>query len=106
MSIDLKKGTVIPVAKVPQVLGRTGRNGSYMSVQQVMRGVLKGFNGHKLAAAKCGSRWLTTVEAVQDWVDRQAESARGEPTPATDRTQDAHREASARADRELERRGL
>src|SRR4051794_6824603 len=106
MSIDLKKGTVIPVAKVPQVLGRTGRNGSYMSLQQIMRGVLKGFNGHKLAAVKCGSRWLTTVEAVQEWVESQAENARGWPATPSQRTQAGRHEASERADRELKRRGL
>ncbi len=106
MGIDLKNGTVIPVAKVPLLLGRTGRNGSYMSVQNVMRGVLKGLNGCKLDAVKCGSRWLTTVEAVQEWVERQAERAGGESASASNLTKTARRLADERADRELRKRGL
>jgi hypothetical protein len=106
MSIDLKHGTLIHIREVPKLLGPTGRNGAYMSLQQVMRGILKGFSGQKLAAVRCGSRWLTTIEAVQEWVERQAESASGESTPSSDRTKAAHCQASERAGRELSRRGI
>lgn len=106
MSIDLKNGTVIPAAKVPKLLGPVGRNGSYMSIQQVVRGILRGLNGHKLAAVMCGSRWLTTVEAVQEWVERQAESACAEVRPVPDLSRRARRLADEHADRELRRRGV
>jgi hypothetical protein len=104
MGIDLKTEQIIDVRReAPAYLGR-GRNGRPAHISFFIRAISKGVNGHKLEALKVGSRWITSVEALQRWAERQtpgAVAASGGPTTGSKR-----REAAEQAERELERLGL
>lgn len=101
--IDLKSETIIPARKVPDLLGPIGRNGSKMHISKVMRGILKGLNGHRLEAVRCGSHWVTSIEAVERWTQAQAA---GYSDPAPSSTSAASRKTAERAARELNAIGI
>ena len=103
--IDLKSETVIPARKVPDLMGPIGRNGSKIHISQVMRGILKGLNGHKLEAMRCGSHWVTSVEAVERWVTAQAEST-GSPNQSLRPSPAARHRSAERASQELDAIGI
>jgi hypothetical protein len=104
MGIDLRSEQIIDVRReAPAYLGR-GRNGRPPHISFLVRAIKHGINGHKLEALRVGSRWLTSVEALQRWAERQTPgtaSAAGGPTPSPRR-----QEVAERADRELDRLGL
>jgi hypothetical protein len=75
MPIDIKTESVIHVRELPKLLGPIGRKGSQLHQSFVMRAILRGHNGTRLEAFKCGSRWLTSVEAVERWLEAQASRA-------------------------------
>ena len=103
MPIDIKTESIIHVREVPKLLGPIGRNGSSSHQSFVMRAILKGHNGTRLEAYKCGSRWLTSVEAVQRWLEAQAATAiQAENMPAAARSTRSNAE---RAGRELTKLG-
>jgi Protein of unknown function (DUF1580) len=111
MSTGILSETVLPIRDVPKRIGRVGRNGSYPHISWIMRGIHKGFNGHRLEALRYGSMWITSVEAVERWLRAQAEAAIQPecvgPPPADLRRQ-AHADARrhARAEREATALGI
>lgn len=103
MGICFKTETVIDLKhQAPAHLGMS-RNGRPVHYSFLIRGVTKGVNGHKLEAARIGKRWVTSVEAIQRWAERQTD---GHGPEAARRTAATRRRADADAERELKRRGL
>ncbi len=103
MGIDFKTETVIDLRhQAPSYLGWS-RNGRPVHYSSLIRAVTKGVNGHKLEAARIGKRWVTSVEAIQRWAERQTE---GHGPEVARRTAAARRRSDALAERELKRRGV
>jgi hypothetical protein len=103
MPVDLKNETIIDALKqAPSYLG-TGRNGKFPHKSFVLRAIKKGHNGHRLEALRVGSRWITSVEALQRWAEAQTEGTTMRPidVPAASR-----RKAAEQAARELDRLGI
>ncbi len=75
-----------------------GRNGRNRHVSYLIRGITRGINGHRLEAVRDGSRWLTSREALQRWMELQTAAVLGDSPPA-DRP--SRREAAERADATL-----
>ncbi len=102
MGIELKTETIIDALReAPAFLGR-GRNGKPPHKSFVLRAITKGINGHRLEALRVGSRWLTSVEALQRWAEDQTKDATIAPTP----TPASRRKAAEAAGRELDRLGF
>jgi hypothetical protein len=80
-----------------------------MTASAILRWVLSGVRGPdgkkvKLEANRLGGRWVTSVEALQRFSDRQTpDESKQAPTP---RSPAARRRASERADRELDELGI
>jgi len=76
-----------------------GRNGKDRHISHFIRGITDGINGCKLEAVRDGSRWLTSREALQRWLDRQTVAALGasdaDTTTAHRNTERAVRELAA-----------
>jgi hypothetical protein len=70
MAIDLKKETLISLAQGTRLLP-PGRNEKPVHVSTLVRAILKGNDGVKLEALRVGGRWVTSVEALQRWAERQ-----------------------------------
>jgi hypothetical protein len=103
MPIDLKTETIIDALKqAPSYLG-VGRNGKPPHKSFVIRAIKKGHNGHRLEALRVGSRWITSVEALQRWAEAQTMDATSRPAdaPVASRLK-----AAERAARELDRLGF
>ncbi len=103
MAIDLANERIIDALKEgPAYLG-AGRGGRPPHRSFMVRAITKGMNGQRLEALRVGSRWLTSVEALQRWAEAQTAARVGEaaaPPPA------ANRGAAERAARELDRLGF
>ncbi len=103
MRINFKTETVIDVKhQAPAYMGLS-RNGRPVHYSFLIRAITKGINGHKLDGLRIGRRWVTSVEAIQRWAERQTDPHGPETTR---RTAAARRRADAHAERELEKRGL
>src|SRR5438132_849803 len=76
-----------------------GRNGRNVHVSTIVRAIIKG----QLEALRVGSRWVTSVEALQRWAERQTAEMGGK-TPS--RTRSGRIEADESADRRLEELGM
>jgi Protein of unknown function (DUF1580) len=103
MSIDLKTETIIDVVRqAPQYLG-SGRNGKPVHKSFLIRAIKKGVNGHRLEALRIGSRWISSIEALQRWAESQTPDLASGPAgkPAVNR-----RKAAEQAGRELDRLGF
>jgi hypothetical protein len=104
MGIDFRSEQIIDVRReAPAYLG-LGRGGRPVHISFFIRAITRGINGHKLEALRVGSRWITSVEALQRWAQRQTAGAvadSGGPTTSTNR-----QGAAEQAERELERLGL
>jgi hypothetical protein len=104
MGIDLKTEQIIDVRReAPAYLG-VGRNGRPVHISFFIRAITRGIRGHRLEALKVGSRWITSVEALQRWAERQTPgtaAASGGPI-----TSPRQQEAAEAAERELDRLGL
>ena len=103
MGIDFKTETVIDLRhQAPSYLGWS-RNGRPVHYSSLIRAVTKGVNGHKLEAARIDKRWVTSVEAIQRWAERQTD---GHGPQMTQKTVAARRRSDRDAERELRKRGL
>jgi hypothetical protein len=103
MSIDFKTETIIDLKReAPAYLGKS-RNGRPVHYSFLIRAVTKGVNGHRLEALRVGSRWLTTIEALQRWCESQTDSTVMTPER---RTAAARNHAAERAATELKKLGL
>jgi hypothetical protein len=103
MAVDLRCEKIIDALKeAPSFLG-AGRGGKPPHKSFILRAIKKGLNGHRLEALRVGSRWITSVEALQRWAEAQTLDAAAGPdeTPAAVR-----RKAAERAGRELDRLGF
>ena len=103
MSIDLRTETVL---SLPQAVRRLppGRGGKPMHVSTLVRAITKGTRGgHKLEGLRVGGRWLTSVEALQRWAERQTADLVDSETP---RPSTVRSRSSERAGRELDERGF
>src|SRR3954447_1533087 len=103
MSIDFRTETVIDLKhQAPAYLGLS-RNGRPVHLSFLIRAITQGINGQKLEAARIGRRWVTSVEAIQRWAERQTD---GHGPEVARRTAAARRRSDALAERELKRRGV
>jgi Protein of unknown function (DUF1580) len=98
--IDVSKEQVIPVHKVTDYLP-SSRRGKKLSPSQVCRMYLRGIHGIRLETLRVGRSRLTSVEAIQRFVDRlnRTNQDDAQPTPATRSRATAR---AARAARELD----
>jgi hypothetical protein len=103
--IDLKNETIITLQQATRLFPH-GRNGRPMHISHLIKGILKGFNGSKLEALRCGSRWLTSVEACQRWVEAQAASATGAKAAVTPAHPGSRRKSKERASLRLDEIGF
>src|SRR3954469_19956856 len=103
MAIDFKTEEIIDVRRQAGPSLGAGRNGRPVHISFFIRAITKGINGHRLEALKVGSRWITSVEALQRWAEAQTGDAAAGPdeSPAAGR-----RKAAERAGRELDRLGF
>jgi Protein of unknown function (DUF1580) len=67
----------------------------------LIRAITKGVNGHKLEALRVGSRWLTSIQAIQRWLELQTHG----PGTATGTSATGRGKAAELAERELDRLG-
>ena len=66
MAIDIKTEKAIPVRWVTKLMGSGKGDGDACHVSRVIRLILKG----DLEGFRIGNRWMTSLEAVQRYVDR------------------------------------
>jgi hypothetical protein len=86
------------------------RGNTTVSPSTVTRWILAGCPSRggervRLAAVRAGSRWLVAPRALDDFFGALGSTVAPPPTPTGRRTEAQRRAASARAARELERRG-
>jgi hypothetical protein len=105
--IDIRNETTIWANDVPKMLP-PGRGGKRMHLSSVIRAILAKDETRRLEALRVGSRWLTSVEAVQRWMERQTADRLGTtpPADAAPRPPAARRRAHERAEAELSRAGF
>jgi hypothetical protein len=101
---------VLRLAEVGQYLPQ-GRNGKRLSLSAALRWVLQGVplpDGQRvrLEAVRVGSKWVTSVEALERFALAQTPRLDNQGEPATARTPQQRQRASERAARELEKVGI
>ena len=102
MAIDIRTETIIDVRQQAANYLGLGRGGKPPHHSFFIRAITKGVKGHKLEALRVGSRWITSVEALQRWAERQTVAA-----GVTDQTSTVSRRKDiARTERELDRLGF
>ena len=94
--IDPATDNLVPLADV--IRQRLGRR---VGPATIWRWRLKGINGAKLPAIRCGQRWMTTVAAFADFI--RAQTANCQPAPLDS---DAPTERSAATTAKLKAAGL
>jgi hypothetical protein len=99
MSIDFKTETVIDVKRQAAQYVGLSRNGRPAHYSFFLRAILKG----ELEAVRMGRRWVTSVEAIQRWAERQTAGTKAQ---VSRRTAATRRRAAEQADSELKKRGL
>ncbi|QJW94602.1 DUF1580 domain-containing protein [Frigoriglobus tundricola] len=99
--LDLVNEEVVTFAELARRLGRRRANRP-THVATIHRWRLRGLNGVRLAAAKSGGIWVTTVQAYQRFVDAitQAASPEAKPPAGTPRA------SADQTDRSLDALGL
>ena len=105
MGIDLKNETRIDLVEAPHYLGK-GRNGRPMHIATLIRAVTRGIRGVRLEALRFGNRWVTSVEALERWGVRMAETSVSPETPTARRSRRTRQLDDDRAAAELKRRGF
>jgi len=105
--IDLRNETPISLAQAARLLP-PGRRGRPVTISCLLRWVLDGVrlpSGERvrLEASRLGGRWLTSVEALQRFADRQTPQPRSEQRP---RTVTQRRRALERAHEALDKAGI
>ncbi len=103
MAIDRQTETIIDALRErPAYLG-AGRSGKPPHKSFMVRAITKGSNRHKFEALRVGSRWITSVQALQRRAKAQT-TARisGTAKPSTV----VRRGAAERAARDLDRLGF
>jgi hypothetical protein len=101
MAIDVSTEKLISLAEYTK-LRPLGRNQRPMSLATAYRHVYRGVRGFRLEHVRFGGNNLTSVEAVQRFVERL--TAEGEPAPDV-RPPAARRRAIEAADRDLDALG-
>ena len=109
MSLDLRNETPISLAAAARMLP-PGRRGRPVSMSCVLRWVLGGVrlrSGEvvRLEASRMGGRWLTTVQALERFADRQTPKLDEEEGPVP-RSPRQRASASELAERELTKLGI
>jgi hypothetical protein len=105
MSIDFSTERIVDLRReAPGYLGLS-RNGRPVHYSCLIRAVKKGVNGVRLEAVRVGRRWVTSVEALQRWAERQT-PASGDSLPSKPRSTASRRREAERADSELRDRGV
>jgi hypothetical protein len=109
MSIDLKTESTTSLAQAARLLP-PGRRGRPVSLSCVLRWVLSGVrlpSGEivRLEAIRLGGRWLTSVEALERFADRQTPQFDAR-TATISRSASKRQRASERATKELEKVGI
>jgi hypothetical protein len=110
VSLDLRNETPLSLAAAARMLP-PGRRGRPVSLSCILRWVIDGVrlpDGTvlRLEASRMGGRWLTTVEAMERFADRQTPKLDGRPPAPAPRTPARRQRASERAARELARVGI
>jgi hypothetical protein len=105
MGVNLKTETVVDLNQASRYLG-LGRNRRPMHLSTLVRAITRGVKGHRLEALRIGNRWLTSIEALQRWGERQAAASASPVGESPHRTSAARRRSDERAAAELDRRGI
>ena len=105
--IDLRNETTISLTQAARLLP-PGRRGRPVTLSCILRWVLDGVrlaSGERvrLEATRMGGRWLTSVEALQRFADRQTPGPRSEQGS---RTLTQRRRAQERAHEALDKAGI
>jgi hypothetical protein len=109
--IDITSDDTLTLAEACRILPR-GRNGSRPHLSTILRWILHGApapDGRrvKLAAVRCGAKWITSRTALREFVAALTPRVDGEPAPAPPpRTPTQRQRANERAARELEKAGM
>jgi hypothetical protein len=101
MAIDLKTEKLISLTQATRLLPPS-RDEKPVHISTLIRAIQKGHRGVTLEALRIGGRWVTSVEALQRWAERQT-AARIQPTSS--RSQSA-RDGQDRVERRLDALGL
>ncbi len=107
--IDLKTEKTLRLQQVGKYLPPT-RNGKHPTLSCVLRWILQGVklpSGEtvRLEAIRISGRWITSVEALQRFAERQTPVI-ADTKPTATRTPTARQRAVDRADRELAKAGI
>jgi hypothetical protein len=107
--IDLSNEKPISLTAAARMLP-PGRRGRPVSLSCIFRWIVDGIRlptGEvlRLEGSRCGGRWLTSVEAVQRFMDRQTPRFEDQPTPLPSTLRRRQR-ASERAAQELGKVGI
>ena len=102
---DLTTETPLPLAAAAKLVP-PGRNGKRTHLSTLLRWILKGAKSPsgeivRLEAARLGSRWVTSREALQRFAEALTPSLSETPAASLPRAPTARRRASERAEAEL-----
>src|SRR5437868_2568709 len=100
--VDFKNETAISISQAARLLP-PGRRGRPVHLSCILRWIIDGVRTPagvivRLEGGRAGSRWITTVESIERFVQRQTPSF--EPEPMGVRTQAQRSKASERAAKE------
>jgi uncharacterized protein DUF1580 len=106
--IDLSAETPLPLAAAAKLIP-PGRSGKHTHLSTLLRWILQGVKSPsgeivRLEAARLGSRWVTSREALQRFSERLTPRS-DEPASPPPRTPGKRQRASEKADAELEKLG-
>src|SRR4030088_923514 len=99
--IDIKTERLInanQAAKIPP----PGRGGKQPHISFFIRK----FQTGEIEALRFGSRWVTSVEAIERWLSRQTAEALGQPAPPPARTSAARQRHLANVEKQLDVIGI
>jgi hypothetical protein len=108
--LDLTTETPLPLATAAKLVP-PGRNGRRTHLSTLLRWILRGAKSPsgvvvRLEAARLGSRWLTSREALQRFSAALTPRLDSATPPSGHRTPKQRERASERADRELDEAGF
>jgi hypothetical protein len=108
MSIDIRNETTISLNQVARMLP-PGRRGRPVHLSCVLRWIVDGVRTPtgrvRLEAVRIGSRWITSVEALERFAARQTPDLESD-RPALSRSPGTQRRAAERAGKKLESLGI
>jgi len=109
IEIDITSDDTLTLAEACRILPR-GRNGSRPHLSTILRWILRGApapDGRriKLAALRCGSKWVTSRTALREFAAALTPRLDTEPAPPP-RSPTQQRRASERAASELTKNGI